>query len=102
VILYGKPGYDMLRDIYLNSKKLINLIFIIILNAENAANGRGINLKIYKEIMSLGVHMCTMGNWVWGHKELFEFIDEANIVRPFNFYEAPGKGAKIIIMGKNY
>ncbi|PKK93903.1 MAG: TIGR00282 family metallophosphoesterase [Tenericutes bacterium HGW-Tenericutes-6] len=93
--LYGKPGLDML-EAYLPELKETYKPNIIILNAENAHYGRGINLKIYKEIMSLGIHMCTMGNWVWGHKELFEFIDDANIVRPFNFHEAPGQGAKII------
>jgi 2',3'-cyclic-nucleotide 2'-phosphodiesterase len=90
--IYGKPGLDMLIN-YLPELKSTYRPNVIIANAENAAHGRGINLKIYKELMSLGIHMLTMGNWVWGNKELFEFIDEANIVRPFNFREAPGKGA---------
>ena len=90
--LYGKPGLDMLTDhlTELKSKYRPNLI---ILNAENASYGRGISLKIYKELMSMGIHMLTMGNWVWGNKELFEFIDGSNIVRPFNFRNAPGMGA---------
>ncbi len=48
--------------------------------------------------MSLGVSVITMGgNWTWGgNKELFEFIDESNIIRPFNYREAPGDGYKII------
>ena len=69
---------------------------IIIVNGENAANGRGINKKIYKELMMQGVHMITMGNWVWGNKELYEFIDDANIIRPYNYVKAPGVGYKII------
>lgn len=69
---------------------------IIIVNGENAANGRGINKKIYKELMMQGVHMITMGNWVWGNRELYDFIDGANIVRPYNYLDAPGQGYKII------
>lgn len=69
---------------------------LIIANAENAANGRGINLKIYKELMQQGIHAITMGNWVWGNRELFEFIDDSNIVRPLNFRKAPGKGFLVI------
>ncbi|TNF09296.1 MAG: TIGR00282 family metallophosphoesterase [Bacillota bacterium] len=90
--IYGRPGLDMLNT-YLAELKSTYKPNIIIVNAENASNGRGISLKIYKEIMSLGVHAITMGNWVWGHKELFEFIDDSNIVRPINFREAPGKGS---------
>jgi len=93
--LYGKPGLDMLNDhlVELKNKYRPN---VIVLNAENASYGRGINLKIYKELMSMGIHMLTMGNWVWGNKELFEFIEGSNIVRPFNFKNAPGKGALTI------
>lgn len=90
--LYGKPGLDMLND-HLTELKSKYRPNVIILNAENASYGRGISLKIYKELMSMGIHMLTMGNWVWGNKELFEFIEGSNIVRPFNFKNAPGKGA---------
>ncbi len=89
--IYGKPGLEMLST-YLPELKDKYRPNLIIANAENAANGRGINQKIYKELMSLGIHAITMGNWVWGNRELFEFIDQSNIVRPMNFREAPGKG----------
>ena len=46
----------------------------------------GVLIKsMYKTIMGLGVSMITMGNWVWGNKEIFEFIEGSNIVRPFNY-----------------
>lgn len=89
--LYGKPGLDILTEKMPELKETYKPN-LIIANAENAHYGRGINLKIYKELMSLGVHVVTMGNWVWGNKELVEFIEDSNIVRPFNFREAPGKG----------
>lgn len=67
---------------------------IIIVNGENSAGGRGITEKIYKQFLSLGVHVVTMGNHTWDQKEIFEFIDDANyLVRPANFPENnPGKG----------
>ncbi|HOI85705.1 MAG TPA: TIGR00282 family metallophosphoesterase [Acholeplasmataceae bacterium] len=89
--IYGKPGLDMLVE-HIGSLKETYKPHLIIANAENAHQGRGINLKIYKELMGLGIHAVTMGNWVWGNKELFEFIDQSNVVRPFNYREAPGKG----------
>ncbi len=89
--IYGKPGLEMVSDylVVLKDKYRPNLI---IANAENAFHGRGINLKIYKELMSQGIHAITMGNWVWGNKELYEFIDQSNVVRPMNFRAAPGRG----------
>jgi 2',3'-cyclic-nucleotide 2'-phosphodiesterase len=89
--IYGKPGLDMLST-YLPELKNTHRPNIIIVNAENASHGRGISLKIYKELMSMGIHAITMGNWVWGNKELFEFIEGSNVIRPFNYHEAPGKG----------
>lgn len=67
---------------------------IVIVNGENAAGGRGITEKIYKQFLSLGVHAVTMGNHVWDQKEIFEFINEAEyIVRPGNFPKGnPGTG----------
>lgn len=89
--LYGKAGVDALIEALPELKQTYQPN-IIIANAENAANGRGISLSIYKELMRAGVHALTMGNWVWGHKDLFEFIDESKVVRPVNFAHAPGKG----------
>lgn len=89
--IYGQPGIDMLETC-LPDLKQTHKPNLIIVNAENAANGRGINKTIYKTLMSMGVSMITMGNWTWGNREIFEFIDEANIVRPCNYKEAPGKG----------
>ena len=93
--VYGKPGLDML-NLHLEELKKTFKPNVIIANAENAHYGRGINLKLYKEMMGLGIHAMTMGNWVWGNKELYEFIEDSNVIRPFNFREAPGKGYQVI------
>src|SRR5699024_9804772 len=67
---------------------------MMIVNGENAAGGRGIKEKIYKQFLSLGVHAVTMGNHTWDQKEIFEFIDDAKyLIRPANFPKNnPGKG----------
>ncbi|MBU1141760.1 MAG: TIGR00282 family metallophosphoesterase [Firmicutes bacterium] len=89
--IYGKPGLEILANRLPELKDTYHPN-LIIANAENASHGRGINLKIYKELMNLGIHAITMGNWVWGNRELFEFIDQSNVVRPMNFRNAPGRG----------
>ncbi|MGA0351172.1 MAG: TIGR00282 family metallophosphoesterase [Acholeplasmataceae bacterium] len=89
--IYGEPGLNILAS-YLPKLKTQYRPHLIIANAENAANGRGITKKIYKSLMSMGIHALTMGNHVWANKELKAFIDESNIARPVNFADAPGKG----------
>ncbi len=93
--IYGDAGLEMLTE-HLTEIKNEYRPNLIIVNGENAAQGRGITEKIYKRLMTAGVHMVTLGNWAWGNKELFDFIEDANIVRPFNYRSAPGVGYKTI------
>lgn len=71
-----------------------------IANGENAADGRGITKKIYKEILQSGVDLVTMGNHTWDKREIYDFIDDAKrMIRPANYPKAanvPGKGIAYI------
>ncbi|ALX47604.1 TIGR00282 family metallophosphoesterase [Lentibacillus amyloliquefaciens] len=93
----GSPGRDMVRT-YLPKLKEKYHPNMTIINGENAAAGKGINKKIYKQFLEWGANVITMGNHTWDKKEIFEFIDEANnLVRPANFPEGtPGKGIVFI------
>jgi metallophosphoesterase (TIGR00282 family) len=90
--LYGEVGVNTFLN-HLPELKNKHKPNLIIVNGENTNNGRGINLKLYKTLMSNGVHAITMGNWVWGTSELNTFIDDSKVVRPINFKNAPGTGA---------
>jgi 2',3'-cyclic-nucleotide 2'-phosphodiesterase len=89
----GSPGRDMVQS-YLPKLKQKYQPHITIVNGENAASGKGITEKIYKQLLEWGAQVITMGNHTWDKKEIFEFIDEAKyMVRPANFpEETPGKG----------
>ncbi len=67
---------------------------VTILNAENAAAGHGVTMKIARDLLSLGVDCLTTGNHVWNQKEVIASIDEEpRLIRPFNYPDtAPGKG----------
>lgn len=72
---------------------------LTIVNGENAAAGRGITEKIYKEFLQAGVDLITMGNHTWDNRDIFEFIgnEKIKMIRPANFPEGtPGIGYKII------
>ena len=95
----GKVGQQMVRD-YLPRLRQIHKPQVVILNGENAADGRGITEKIYKEFLSLGVDMVTMGNHTWDNYEIYDFINEAtHIIRPANYErneKVPGRGMRFI------
>jgi len=67
---------------------------VVIANAENAAAGFGLTLKIAHEFLAGGIDCLTTGNHAWDQRELVLAIgDEPQILRPQNFPEGtPGKG----------
>ncbi|UGB05286.1 TIGR00282 family metallophosphoesterase [Staphylococcus sp. HL28] len=95
--IVGKIGRNAIST-YLPKLKQEYRPTVSIVNAENAAHGKGLTEKIYKQLLREGVDFMTMGNHTYGQREIYEFIDEANrMVRPANFpSEAPGVGMRII------
>ena len=89
----GSPGRETVQE-YLPKLKEKYRPNLTIINGENAASGKGITEKIYKQFLEWGANVITMGNHTWDKKEIFEFIDGAkNMIRPANFPEGtPGKG----------
>ncbi|MBM7650080.1 metallophosphoesterase (TIGR00282 family) [Bacillus ectoiniformans] len=89
----GSPGRDMVSE-YLPRLKKKYMPELTIVNGENAAAGRGITEKIYRQFMNDGANAVTLGNHAWDNKDIFEFIDKAKwLVRPANFPKGtPGNG----------
>lgn len=91
----GELGRKMLSK-HLDKIKKENNINIVIVNGENVTKGRGLALKHYKELMSLGISCITMGNHTWGQKELSDYIDGSNVIIPANYPNEPINGYKTI------
>lgn len=93
--IYGPNGLEMFEE---NIEGLKNKYRpnIIIVNGENVTNGRGLSKNHYLRLMKQGVSAVTMGNWTYGNKELVEYIDNSNVIRPANIINAPGNGYKVI------
>jgi metallophosphoesterase (TIGR00282 family) len=89
----GSPGRDMITK-YLPKLKEKYRPQLTIVNGENAAAGKGITEKIYKQFLQVGAQVVTLGNHTWHKKEIFDFIDDASyLIRPANFPDNnPGKG----------
>ena len=93
--LVGKTGVYMIKN---NLPKLMkdNDIDFVIVNGENAADGMGLVEKQYKDILSSGANVVTMGNHTWAKKDIFNFIEDEHIIRPANYPDSnPGKGYRI-------
>lgn len=98
----GKVGRRMLKN-YLPGLKKEHGAHYTIVNGENAAHGKGITERTYKEILSAGADFITLGNHAFAKREVYDLLNtDVKMVRPANFPEGtPGEGAKVVnINGK--
>ncbi|MCI8655267.1 MAG: TIGR00282 family metallophosphoesterase [Clostridia bacterium] len=90
--IVGETGVEELKKVLPKIKEEENIDFVIT-NGENSAGGMGITEKNFNEILKSGTNVVTMGNHTWGKREIFNFIDHPQIIRPANYPRGvPGKG----------
>ena len=103
IILYigdvmGEVGLNLVEELLPNLVKE-NKIDLVIAQAENVTNGKGINLEDFNRLKDAGVDFCTGGNWSLKQKEIWPALNDPNqpIIRPANYPEnTPGLGYKTI------
>lgn len=95
--IVGSIGREQLQT-YLPKLKQKYQPQLTIVNGENAAAGKGITEKIYKQLLEYGADFLTMGNHTFDKKEIFDFIDQAKkMIRPANYpVGTPGKGINYV------
>lgn len=93
----GKPGRSAVQGLLQDLRREFD-VDLVIANAENATNGRGVSLKHAEELLSSGVDLLTSGNHIWDQKEIIPYLDsELPLLRPFNYPDGvPGRGWCII------
>lgn len=94
----GKPGRSVLAGLLPVLAERWNGFDFVVVNAENAAAGKGLTSKIAQELFSLGVDGMTSGNHIWDKNEVYPLLDaDGRIVRPLNFpAECPGIGTAVL------
>jgi metallophosphoesterase (TIGR00282 family) len=92
----GRPGRVVLSH-FLPLLKAERGIDFVVVNAENAAAGSGINEKVYKEIRGYGADVITMGDHAYHRRESLPLYEkEPRLLRPSNWpVGAPGKGVTV-------
>lgn len=88
----GKPGRQIVTQA-VRGLKVREGIDLVIVNAENAADGSGITPKIYRQLTQSGVDGITLGDHIYRRREIEEVLAVAeNIVKPANYPRtAPGR-----------
>ena len=74
----------------------------VIVNGENAVNGKGINREVTQKLLAVGVDAITTGNHAFDVKgEIGCYENFPNLLRPMNFLpKTPGRGHTIITTAK--
>ena len=88
--IVGKPGRKLVKKWLPQFKKEFKIDYVIA-NYENSAHGFGITPKVFNEIKNAGVDIFTGGNHTFDRKkEAIQLLEENKILRPLNYFEAPG------------
>lgn len=91
--IVGSPGRKAFKKISAQLKSERRADFIVV-NAENAAGGRGLTRSLGEELFEAGADVITLGDHVWDQKEVRPYLDqETRLIRPLNLPPGcPGRG----------
>ncbi len=97
--VFGRSGRQAVKMAIMKLKPQYTPDFIIV-NGENAANGKGINPKIVQEFFDMEIDAITTGNHAWDQADGHEcFSRHANILRPANYPDdAPVPGSGVVVL----
>lgn len=91
--IVGACGRQSVQQLVPRIKKAYNPD-VLLVNAENAANGSGLTPDQYRKLCKAGIDGMTLGDHALRKREIFPILQEqTNIIRPGNLPAgAPGKG----------
>ena len=95
--IIGEPGRRAVIESLPQIREERGIDFVIV-NGENAANGRGITPKISIELLRAGVAVITSGDHIWDQKDIVPYlVTEPRLLRPINYpAETPGFGSILL------
>lgn len=99
----GESGLEVV-EVMIPKLRSENNIDVVIAQAENVTEGKGISLQDFARLRQAGVDCCTGGNWTLQRPEIIPALQDPAqpILRPANYPAGtPGLGHKIInVQGK--
>lgn len=93
----GEPGRKAVIETVPRWREERGIDFVVV-NGENAANGRGITPKICTDLLRAKVAVITSGDHIWDQKDIIPHLDmEPRLLRPLNYPAAtPGRGSIVL------
>jgi metallophosphoesterase (TIGR00282 family) len=94
----AEPGIKVVERVLPGLRKSRD-IDLVIAQAENLSDGRGIRVNDFERLMATGVDFCSGGNWSLHRDEIFSRLSDPKIpvIRPANYPAGtPGLGYKTI------
>lgn len=95
--VYGLPGVEAVERALPALRDELGLDLVVV-NAENAADGAGLTPKLAERLLAAGADCLTLGNHLWRRKEIGPYLVQAErVVRPANLLERlPGRGLAFV------
>lgn len=96
--IYAEPGIKVVSEILPELRKKYKPD-VVVAQAENVTNGKGISKADYLKLKKIGIDFFTGGNWSLNNEEIYDSLSDPNqpIIRPANYPEGtPGLGYKYL------
>lgn len=96
--IMGEPGIGVVEKV-LPAVRKDRKIDLVIAQAENVTEGRGISFGDFERLKKVGVDFFTGGNWTLYRKDIVPALDDPGqpIIRPVNYLQGtPGRGFKYL------
>jgi 2',3'-cyclic-nucleotide 2'-phosphodiesterase len=94
----GEPGLTIVEKVLPEMIKAHHPD-LVLAQAENLSDGKGVRLEDFERVQAAGVQFCTGGNHILARDEIFPQLSDPDepIIRPANYPEGtPGLGHKYI------
>ena len=93
----GEPGRRIFRDV-VPALRASGDAQAVVVNAENAAGGRGVTAAVADELFAAGADVLTLGDHTWDQRDAPALLArDKRVVRPANYPDAcPGRGWTLV------
>lgn len=98
----GEPGLKVVEKVLPELRRKHD-IDLVIAQAENLSDGKGVRVEDFRRLLAAGVDFCTGGNHSFARPEIFGLLNDPKspIIRPTNYPAGtPGLGYKYIETSK--
>lgn len=96
--IMAQPGLELIERVLHDLREEL-AVDVVIAQAENLSDGKGVRIADFRRLQAAGIDFCTGGNHTLFRDEIYPALNDPNepIVRPANYPETtPGLGYKYI------